>query len=54
MQMMLERRRGNRLRLGVDERLFAPRRFETHCMSTVSIPRALRTMAGTICVGAML
>ena len=29
MQMMLERRRGNRLRLGVDERLPAPRRFET-------------------------
>ena len=29
MQMLLERRRGNRLRLGVYERLPAPRRFET-------------------------
>ena len=28
--------------------------LKPHCMSTVSIPRALRTMAGTICVGAML
>jgi hypothetical protein len=28
--------------------------FQPDCMSTVSIPRALCTMAGTICVGAML
>jgi hypothetical protein len=32
-QLLPERRRGNRLRLGVDERLLAPRRFESRRMA---------------------